>query len=227
MTKGLLQMNFFSFAIKCKVKYRNSILLGSINQISQKIGVTDYQTRKQINYGLKNGLIVKINGGYKLAKYSKIIESIESITDAKHMHFYKEGSLKELTDKNLFVIMRNNFKQQEFRANQSERLKQLKILTTAKTQVNNLFSKKDYTFFQKNKNRVLGENYIVTGQKHIAKHLKISQGLASLLLRKWSEMKLFFRTIIYTTFFDKNSVDYSLHTSIPRICKGSKITLTC
>lgn len=226
MTKGLEQMNFFSFVIKCKEKYSNSVILGSPNQISLKIGATDYQTRKQLNYGLKKGLIQKTNKGYILAKYTDILEHIDSIISHKHLHFYKKGTIKELTEKNLFVIMKNNFIQQQFRIKNTIRLKQLKSLATVKTEVNNLFSKRDYTFLQKNKHRVLGDDYIVTGQKHISKKLNISQGLASLLLDKWSKMGLFYRTLIYTTHFDKNSVDYSLNTSIPRICKGSKIILT-
>ncbi len=226
MTKGLQQIQFLCFAIICKRQYINSVVLGSINQISIKIGVTDYQIRKQINYGLKNGLITQNKGGYIFAKYSTIIEHIEAVGNAKHYDFYKEGNYSELVEKNLFIIALNNFKTQQFRAKQTIRLKQLNSLATVPTEVKGQFSKSDYSLYLKNKNRVLGADYIVTGQKHLSKILKVSQGLANKLLNRWAELGLFFRTIIYLSFFDKNEYNYSLNMAIPKICIGSKIVLT-
>lgn len=225
MTKGLSQVQFLCFAIIAKSKYRNSIILGSLNQVSKKLGVTDYITRKQINYGLNNGLIVKTKGGFKVVKYKTILESIDTIKHIKHIKLFKEGNFAELVEKNLYAIARVNFNQQLFKGKQSETIKELRKLVTEETEMKGKFTKKEYDLFKKSKQRVLGENYIVTGQKHLCKLLNISQGLASKLLSRWSELKLIFRTIIYTQFFDNNNTNYSLHLNKPMICLGSKIGL--
>lgn len=225
MTKGLQQIQFLNFAILCKELYRNSVVLGSINQISHKLNLSDHQTRKQVAYGLRNKLIFKIKRGYIFSKYSNIINNIDAVKVAKHYHFYKKGTFKELTEYNLFVIAKQNFIQQQFRGNQSETIRKVKKLATAKTERKDLFTKKEYSIYQKGLNRVLGENFIVTGQKHLCKLLNISQGLAARLLSLWANQKLFFRTIMYSSFFDKNNFNYSLNTAIPKICIGSKISL--
>lgn len=225
MTKGLLQVQFLCFAIIAKSKYRNSIILGSLNQISKKLEVSDYITRKQINYGLKNGLIIETKGGYKVVKYKTILDSIDTIKHVKHIKLFKEGNFAELVEKNLFAIARINFNQQLFRGKQSATIKELRKLVTEKTEIKGRFSKKEYDLYNKSKNRVLGENYIVTGQKHLCKLLNISQGLASKLLSRWSELKLIFRTIIYTPFFDKNDTNYSLKCKVPMICLGTRVGL--
>jgi len=225
MTKGLSQVQFLCFAIIVKRNYCNSIILGSLNQISNKLGVTDYITRKQINYGLKNGLIAKIKGGYKVQKYKSILEHLDAITHIKHIKLFKEGNFAELVEKNLYAIARVNFNQQLFRGKQSETIKELRKLVTEETEIKGQFNKKDYDLYKKSKQRVLGENYIVTGQKHLCKLLNISQGLASKLLSRWSELRLIFRTIIYTPFFDSNDTNYSLNLNKPMICLGSKIGL--
>lgn len=225
MTKGLIQANFLSFAIKVKAKYRNSVILGSINQISKKLEVSDYITRKQINYGLKNGLIVKIKGGYQVAKYKDVLNSIDSIKHIKHIKLFKEGTFSELVEKNLYAIARVNFNQQLFRGKQSATIKELRKLVTEETEMKGQFSKKEYDLYNKSKHRVLGENYIVTGQKHLSKLLNISQGLACKLLSRWSELRLIFRTIIYTPYFDRNNTTYSLNFKVPMICIGTKVGL--
>jgi hypothetical protein len=225
MTKGLQQIHFLCFAIKAKQAFKNSVLIGSLNQISLKVGVSDFVTRKQINYGLKNGLIVKSNNRYTLAKYNTILNSLQIVTHTKHLSLFKEGNFKELVEKNLFAVAKINFIQQLYKGKQSETIKRINKLVTEITGVKGKFSKRDYSLLTKSKGRVLGENYIVSGQKHLCKLLNISQGLASTLLDKWAKMGLIFRTIIYSSFFDKNEINYSLNTSIPKICIGSKLVL--
>lgn len=221
MTKGLQQIQFLCFAIICKRMYLNSVLIGSPHLISKKIGISDYQTRKFINYGLKNGLISKNNGYFSIAKYDLILESIEAVKIKKQFTFYKEGNFSELVEKNLFAIASINFNQQLFKIKKAETLKIIKYkLATGFKGI----TRKEYNFYNKNKSCVQGENFIITGQKALCKLLKVSQGYSSYLLTKWAKIGLIFRTIQYSKYFDpNNSVVLRLDNNM--ICLGSKIVI--
>jgi hypothetical protein len=106
-----------------------------------------------------------------------------------------------------------------------EKIREIRKLATVESGLTNQFSKKDYNLYKASKNRVLGENFIVTGQKHLSKLLFISQGQANNLLNIWANMGLIYRTIMYSSAFDKNEYNYSLSLNKPMICLGSKIVL--
>lgn len=223
MTRGLIQVKFLCFAIIAKQKFVNSILLGSSHAISLKIGLSDHQTRKFINYGISNGLISKTNYGYRLSGYSKIIDNIDAVTHKRHTSFYKEGNFNELVKKNLFAVASVKFKQQQYKI---DRFKSIEIIKQKIATGHKGITRKEYDFYKKNKNSVQGESFIVTGQKSISKMLNISQGYADKLLSEWGKLKLIFRTIMYSKYFDPFNEDNPLlNLDNKMVCLGSKIIL--
>jgi hypothetical protein len=218
MSKGLQRINFLNFAILVKRQYANSVVLGSKHSISLKVGVSDYQCRTFINYGLKNGLIKEINGGYKLTSYDNIIEHL-NIGSIKKYSFYKFGTFEQLKDVNLYVIARANFKQQEFNIKQKT-----KYLTIKKRiETGKYITKAEYRFY--NKKCVQSVNkIIVTGQKHISKLLQVSQGMAYRLMLKWVELGFIQRKVSFSKNFDRFDDNRLLRLSIGNyICDGSII----
>lgn len=171
----------------CKRTFTNSTLIGSPAEISKKIGISEHLTRTYLNYGLKNSLIVKFKGNYVLTSYDDIIEHIEVITYKKYYHFSKTGTFPELVDQILFEIANVNFKRQRYHINQRKKLKR-SYLPTAKRQ----HLMKSYSS--------VGAKHVdavVTGQKHLAKVLGVSQKKANDLLIYWNMTGRIIRRKIY------------------------------
>lgn len=223
MTKGLQQIQFLCFAIICKRQYVNSVVLGSINQISIKVGVTDYQTRKQINYGLKNGLITKVKGGYLMPSYKNLLEHLNLSFDSKHMFIVRFGNFNELVERNLYSIARNNFKQQQFNIKRNDKLR----LIYNKIETDYHINKKDLKTFKQyfTKSVLSSEKSIVTGQKAIARILGISQTYANQLLKRWNDLFLIKREIVFSKDFNRyEDSNRLLRLEIGNyICLGSKV----
>lgn len=220
MTKGLQRINFLNFAITAKRQYVNSVLLGSKHAISLKLNISDYQCRTLINYGLKNGLIREIKGGYVFEEYDTIIKHI-GLENIKRYSFCKFGNLKQLFERNTYVIARANYKQQAFIIKQKTKYLTIKN----KIETGKYITRTEYRFFN-NKCVQSVNKSIVTGQKHISKLLGLSQGLSYKLLLKWVELKFITRKIAFSKNFDRFEDNRLLRLEIGNfICDGSVIKL--
>lgn len=221
MTKHYELFKFFNFCILIKRQYVNSIVLGTPNEISNKINTSYYLTRKYLNYGLKNGLITKTSSGYRVASYNKLIESLGLSSKIENYSFYKVGNLQELIIKNSFVIALHNFKAQEFK------IKQKKDILSIRKRIatGQVITRKEYN--KSNKECANLKDSIVTGQKHLKKILGFSQQTCYELLKIWSNIGLITRKVVYSTKIDPFYDNYVLNmTNGKMIVLGSKVELT-
>lgn len=223
MTKGLEKIRFFCFCILIKRKYENSVILGSVNQIAKKVGVSEYHARKLINYGINKGLISKSNNIYNIASYKQLLNFLDLPFDVKHLFIMRFGNFDQLVERNLYLIARNNFKQQTYNIEKATKL----LLIKKKIETDYTITKVEYKFYQKYYNAgVLGSTkLIVTGQKKISQLLGISQSYANNLLEKWNKLGFILREISFSKSFDRfEDGDRLLRLSIGNfICDGSII----
>lgn len=222
MTKGLEQIKFLCFCIMVKRRYINSVILGSLNQISIKVGISDYQTRKFINYGLKNGLISKTKGGFKVSSYKEQLKALNLTFDSKYLFLMRFGSFNELVERNLYLIARNNFKQQAFNIKKNNRLTIIK----RKIETDYYISKRDLKFYYAHftKSVLSSKKIIVTGQKKISQILGVSKSFALFLLKRWNELKFIKREVSFSKSFDRFEDNNILRLEIGNFkCDGSVI----
>lgn len=203
-----------------KRQYVNSVVLGSLNQISKKLNISDYLCRTYVNYGLKNGLIVKIKGGYIFAKYEEVFKHI-GLENPKIYSFCKFGNFQQLLERNTYAIARANFKQQEFIIKQKTKYLTIKN----KIETGKYIKKADYRFFNSKCVQSVNKS-IVTGQKHLSNLLGLSQGKAYKLLIKWVELGFITRKVSFSKNFDRFEDNRLLRLEIGNfICDGSVIKL--
>lgn len=220
MRNGLVQMKYFCFCILIKRQYENSVILGSINQIAKKLNLSHHITSNQIKFGLKHGLLKKIDNGYLVVKYSNLFEFLQ--LEDNNYSFCRFGNFQELIERNLYIIARHNFAQQKYNIE----LKKQYQLVKKKVETGYYMSRKELKFF-KDKNGVLQEKFtkgIITGQFHIANLLGISYGYAYTLLKKWAFLKLIEKETIYSKSFDRYEDNRLIRLDIGNyICEGSLI----
>lgn len=220
MTKGYELFKFFNFCILIKNKYTNSVILGSTNEISNKISLSYYLTNKYLKQGLKNGLLVKIDKGYKVAKYDDLIKSLNLQGKIQNYSFYKDGTLQELIIKNSFIIALYNFKAQQFKAEQKSKILSIRKRIATGQRVN----KKQYQ--QSKKECANFMNQIVTGQKHLKKILGFSQQTCYQLLKIWDKVGFITRKVVFSNKIDPFYDNYTLNMNKGKmVVLGSKITL--
>lgn len=201
MHQGLEKVKFFCFCILLKRRYENSIVFGSPIQIAKKAGISEYHTRKFINYGIKHNLIVKSDRAYKIASYNSLLGFLELNFDPKHLFIMRFGNFDQLVERNLYLIARNNFKQQSFNIKKTDKL----LLIKKKLETDYVITKAELRFYRRNfNNGVLNsKKTIVTGRKKISQLLNISQSYANSLLKRWSELKFIEREISFSKQFDR------------------------
>lgn len=205
-----------------KRRYINSVILGSINQISIKVGISDYQTRKFINYGLKNGLISKTKGGFIVSSYKEQLKALNLTFDSKYLFVIRFGNFNELVERNLYLIARNNFKQQSFNIKKNNRLTTIKI----KIETDYYISKRDLKFYYAHftKSVLSSKKIIVTGQKKISQILGVSKSFALFLLKRWNDLKFIKREVSFSKSFDRFEDNNILRLEIGNFkCDGSVI----
>lgn len=220
MTKKYELLKFFCFCILIKRQYVNSIILGTCNEISHKINTSYYLTKKYLNYGLKNGLIVKTKKGYKVASYNKLIQALGLPAKIENYSFSKEGNLQELIIKNSFVIALHNFKAQEFKIKEKKNILSIRN----KIATGQVISKKEYN--KRNKTCANLNESIVTGQKHLSKILGFSQNTSYNLLKIWDSVGYITREVVFSKKVDPFYNDYLLNMNLGKmIVLGSKISI--
>lgn len=220
MSKKYELFKLFNFCILIKRQYVNSVILGSTNQISNKLNHSYYLTSKYLKLGLKLGLITKINNGYKVSTYDSLIKSLGLQGKIQNYSFYKTGTLQELIIKNSFIIALYNFKAQEFKANQKNNILSIRKRIATGQRI----TKKQYQ--QSKKECVNFLNQIVTGQKHLKKILGFSQQTCYQLLKIWDNMGFITRKVVFSNKIDPFYDNYTLNMNNGKmIVLGSKITL--
>lgn len=220
MSKKYQLFKVFIFCILIKNKYVNSVILGSINQISTKLNLSYYLTSKYLKLGLKLGLIESINNGYRVKSYDDLITSLGLQGKIQNYSFYKNGTFQELIIKNSFIIALYNFKAQEFKAKQKNNILSIQKRIATGQRV----SKKQYQ--QSKKECANFMNQIVTGQKHLQKILGFSQQTCYQLLKIWDKVGFITRKVVFSKNIDPFYNNYTLNMNKGKmIVLGSKITL--
>ena len=215
MTKNYELFKFFNFCILIKRQYSNSIILGSKNEISNKINHSYYLTSKSLSYGLKIGLIKEIKGGFKVASYNDLIKALDLQGKIENYSFFKVGNYQELIIKNAFVIALQNFKAQEFKIKQKKNILSIRKRIATGQRI----TKKQYN---QSKNECANlKQSIVTGQKHLQNILGFSQQTCYNLLKIWADFGLITRKVVYSKNIDPfyDNCNYLLKVL------GSKITI--
>lgn len=214
MTKRYELFKFFNFAILIKRQYNNSVILGSYNELSKKLNLSYYLTKRYINFGLKIGLIHKLPNGFKIASYDNLITKLGLADKIENYSFYKIGNLQELIIKNSFIIALHNFKAQEFKIKEKKKILSIKNRIATGQRI----SKADYSKSKKECANFLSS--IVTGQKHLNKILGFSQNTCFNLLKIWHSFGFISRKVVYSNNIDPFNTSYIL-----RLDKGNHISL--
>ncbi len=215
----LEKINFIAFTFTAKRQYVNSVLIGSKHEISKKLKISDYKTRKLINYGINQKLIDVTPKGFKIAPYTKILAHL-GIDNIKQYSFCKFGSFEQLIERNLYIIARANYKQQAFKIKQKTKYFTIKN----KIETGQYIKKADYRFYNNFKCVQSVNKSIVTGQKHISKLLGVSQGYAYKLMLKWVNLGFIERKVSFSKNFDRFEDNRLLRLEIGNfICDGSMI----